>query len=58
MKNLLIVVAVLAYFVWPIDLCPGLPIDDIVVVILGIAAMRNNGSSNRKEKIEMKGDWL
>lgn len=32
---------VLAYVVWPIDLMPGVPIDDAIVVLSGIAANKN-----------------
>ncbi len=27
------------YFFWPIDLMPGCPVDDILVMIIGIASM-------------------
>ena len=50
MKKALIILIVVMYFVWPIDLCPGMPVDDIVVVALGLMAM-NNLSSSRKQKM-------
>lgn len=37
----IIVVAILLYIVSPIDAMPG-PIDDLIVLLLGIAAQRKN----------------
>ena len=39
MRGMLIVLVIL-YIVSPVDLCPG-PIDDILVLLLGIAAQKN-----------------
>ncbi len=38
MKGMLIILVIL-YVVSPLDLCPG-PIDDIIVVLLGLAAKK------------------
>lgn len=46
MKGMLIVLVIL-YVVSPLDLCPG-PIDDIVVVLLALAA--NKGGKLLKEE--------
>ena len=43
MKGMLIVLVIL-YVVSPIDACPG-PIDDIIVILLGLAAQKRIGSS-------------
>ena len=37
----MIVVLIFLYIVSPIDACPG-PIDDIIVVLIGIAATKRN----------------
>ena len=52
MKKTLIILIVVAYFVWPIDLCPGLPIDDIAVVALGLMAMNSIGNSRKQKMLE------
>lgn len=41
----LVVMAVLMYIVSPIDACPG-PIDDIIVLILGLASRKKLADSN------------
>lgn len=43
MRGMLIVLVIL-YIVSPIDLCPG-PIDDILVLLLGIAAQKRAHNS-------------
>ena len=40
MKGMLIVLVVL-YVISPIDLCPG-PVDDLIVVLLGMAANKKS----------------
>lgn len=34
----MLIVLVFLYIISPIDFCPGSPIDDIIVLLLGIAA--------------------
>lgn len=46
-KGMLLVLMIL-YVVSPIDLCPG-PIDDIIVILLGIAAQKGIGRSDVEE---------
>lgn len=46
-KGMLIVLIIL-YVVSPIDFCPG-PIDDLIVILLGIAAKKSIGSSEAEE---------
>lgn len=41
--KLLFIVFIIAYVVSPIDLCPG-PIDDVIVVLLGLAASKKIGA--------------
>ena len=36
----LILVGVLAYIFFPVDLMPGCPIDDIIVLLIGLAARK------------------
>ena len=42
LKGILLMLAII-YVIFPVDLCPG-PVDDIIVLILGLAAQkkRNN----------------
>ncbi len=44
MKGMILVLLVL-YVLSPIDICPG-PIDDIIVVLLGLAAYKRVGTNN------------
>lgn len=44
LKGMILVVMIL-YIVSPIDACPG-SIDDIIVLLLGIAAQKGIGESN------------
>lgn len=44
LKGMILVVMIL-YIVSPIDACPG-PIDDIIVLLLGIAARKKIGAVN------------
>ncbi len=46
-KGMLLVLIIL-YVVSPIDLCPG-PIDDIIVILLGVAARKSIGKSEVEE---------
>ncbi len=41
----LVIMAILMYIVSPIDLAPG-PIDDIIVLLLGLAASRKQLADN------------
>ena len=41
----MIIVLMILYIVSPIDLCPG-PIDDIIVMLIGIAAQKRIGTDN------------
>ena len=52
MKKALIILIVVMYFVWPIDLCPGMPVDDIAVVALGLMAMNSIGNSRKQKMLE------
>lgn len=36
--KLLLPVAAMVYWIWPIDLIPGLPLDDIAVLLLALRA--------------------
>jgi uncharacterized membrane protein YkvA (DUF1232 family) len=40
----MILALVIVYIVSPIDACPG-PVDDLIVLILGVAARKSIGSS-------------
>lgn len=42
-KKGMLIILVLLYIISPIDLCPGSPVDDIIVLLLGIAANKNVG---------------
>ena len=44
MKGMLLVLMIL-YLISPLDACPG-PIDDILVLMIGMAAQRKNGESD------------
>lgn len=44
LKGMILVVVIL-YIVSPIDACPG-PIDDIIVLLLGLAARKGVGKGN------------
>ena len=46
-KGMLLVLIIL-YVFSPIDLCPG-PIDDIIVILLGVAAQKGIGKSEVEE---------
>lgn len=46
-KGMLLVLIIL-YVVSPIDFCPG-PIDDIIVILLGVAAQKGIGKSKVEE---------
>ena len=41
-----LIILILLYIVSPIDICPGSPVDDIIVLLLGIAANKNRGNVN------------
>lgn len=41
-KKGMLMILVLLYIISPIDLCPG-PVDDVIVLLLGIAANKNRG---------------
>ncbi len=43
MKGMLIVLVIL-YFISPLDAAPG-PIDDVIVILLGMAAQKRIGTS-------------
>lgn len=42
-KKGMLIILVLLYIISPIDACPGSPVDDIIVLLLGIAANKNRG---------------
>lgn len=42
-KKGMLLILVLLYIISPIDVCPGSPVDDIIVVMLGIAANKHRG---------------
>lgn len=42
-KKGMLIILVLLYIISPIDLCSGSPVDDIIVLLLGIAANKNVG---------------
>ena len=46
-KGMLLVLIIL-YVVSPIDFCPG-PIDDIIVILLGVAVQKGIGKSEVEE---------
>lgn len=37
----MVIMAIIIYLVSPVDLMPG-PVDDIIVLLLGVAAQKNN----------------
>ncbi len=39
MKWMLVVLLVILYVISPVDLCPG-PVDDLIVILIGIASCR------------------
>ena len=42
-KKGMLIILILLYIISPIDLCPGFPVDDIIVLLLGIATNKNRG---------------
>ena len=42
----MLIILILLYIVAPIDICPGSTVDDIIVLLLGIAANKNRGNVN------------
>lgn len=40
----MLIILILLYIISPIDVCPGSPVDDIIVLLLGIAANKNRGN--------------
>jgi len=46
-SKLILTILVILYIVSPVDFCPG-PIDDIIVLLLGLAA-RKNGTGKKIE---------
>ena len=43
-KKGMLIILILLYIISPIDLCPGSPVDDIIIVLLlGIATKKNRG---------------
>lgn len=43
LKKGMLIILVLLYIISPIDVCPGSPVDDIIVLLLGVAANKNRG---------------
>lgn len=41
-----LIILVLIYIISPIDACPGSLVDDIIVILLGIAANKKRGKSS------------
>lgn len=42
-KKGMLIILLLLYIISPIDVCPGSPVDDIIVLLLGVAANKNRG---------------
>ena len=42
-KKGMLIILVLLYIISPVDLCSGSPVDDIIILLLGVAANRNRG---------------
>ena len=40
----MLIILIFLYIISPIDICPGSPVDDIIVLLLGIAANKNRGN--------------
>ncbi len=47
-RRLLLLVA-LIYLIWPLDLMPGVPVDDIVVIVLSVLAQMDRDRLNYYE---------
>ena len=54
--KLLLPVAALVYWIWPIDLMPGLPFDDVAVLLVALHffVQMANQSINRQEETTAK----
>ncbi len=56
--KVLIIVGVLAYTISPIDLLPGLPIDDILMIILGtlgeVKLFKDSKKDDEKDIVDSK----
>lgn len=46
MGKFLCMVLIIAYIISPIDLMPGVPIDDIIIALIGVAASQKKQISN------------
>ncbi len=42
-KKGMLMILVILYIISPIDVCSGSPVDDIIVLLLGIAASKKRG---------------
>ena len=40
-KKGMLIMLILLYIISPIDACPGSPVDDLIVLLIGIAASKN-----------------
>lgn len=40
----MLIILIFLYIISPIDVCPASPVDDIIVLLLGIAANKNRGN--------------
>ena len=45
MKKLIVIVLVLAYIFCPVDLFPGIPLDDLAVIAVAILAMKHKANA-------------
>ena len=45
-KRFLIVMFVIAYVIWPIDLCPGLVVDDIILVLAAAISQKRKAAQS------------
>lgn len=43
MKKGMLIILLFLYIISPIDICPGSFVDDIIVVLLSVAADKNRG---------------
>ena len=52
-KRLILIVAVVIYVISPVDLMPGVPIDDIIVAVIGYNAQKKlNESSDINDMVD------
>ena len=56
-RRILLIVA-LIYLFWPVDLLPGVPIDDIIVIAVSLMAQKSRESLERIEVIPDRDDEI